>query len=98
MVEIRDVTEEKKEVLNRALLEKKLADECFPGKHIQLDNSAIFIRDRLLNLMAYKEAKIIKMHVYDKSILPQAQEFAKRYEKQFGMTSDFIIEADYSKS
>lgn len=98
MVEIRDVTNEKKREMERAILEGKLAEECFPGQaklvtgvgvpHISVERGG--------KPLAFKWIGIVKMDVYDKNILSQAEQFGRRYEEQFSVRN-FIIETDYSK-
>jgi len=45
---------------------------------------------------AYKYFETVLMYVNKKDIFPQAQEFGRRYEKEFNIRGDFIIETDYS--
>jgi len=91
MVEVRDVTEEKQIQKNRVELEKKLAEECFSGKKIEVIGTLMYID----NGVACKYFGNILMYVKDKSVELQAQEFGRRYEEQFNI-KNFIIETDYS--
>ena len=100
-MKVEDITEDKARKKERARLEEQLAKECFPRKIVKLDMpNLIGVRTSpISNRLADKYIGTITMTVYDKSILPQAQEFARRYEEQFGLkehSTDFIIETDYS--
>ena len=98
MVKVEDITAEKEENLNRARLEKKLAEECFLGKVIKLSDNSLFIRNMGSNkLVAYKFIGLTRINVYDKLVLEQAKTFGAMYESAFNMTGDFLVETDYSK-
>jgi len=102
MVAIIDITSDRLKTKGRAELEKKLAEECFPGKRVENDvlPSYIYIyKDK--KIVADKSIGTIKMTIYDEDFLSQAIDFARRYEKQFGLKehhAPFIIETDYSKN
>ena len=98
MIRIIDITEKQERQMRRARLEEQLAKECFEGKEVKLLGSVgININDNLKQL-ALKMINAPKMEVYDEGVLPQAETFAKKYEEQFNVKGDFIIETDYSKN
>jgi len=101
MVEIRPVTEERVKEKERMRLEKQLAEECFPKCHVDSMGNLFFIRTNVIcNYVADKNVGTIVMRLYKRKFESQAQEFARRYEEQFGLkehSTDFIIETDYSK-
>jgi len=97
MVKIIDITEEKEREMKQEKLEEQLAKECFEGKRVKLNvlgGIGIYYKGKNL---AYKYQGP-KMEVYVRSVLPQAETFAQKYEEQFHCQNDFIINTDYSKN
>jgi len=98
-IEVRDVTPERESEKKRGALELALAKECFPGKQVKFSQSMtnyITISNVTGRVLADKNAGLVRMDVYDESVLPQAKEFGRKYKAQFGV-GHFVIETDYSK-
>lgn len=96
MVEIRDITREAQDKIDKNKLEIKLVEECFPGRKIKFDGDLIVVD----NGIALKWFGKALMYVKSGDVLPQAEKFARIYEERFGLkehNADFIIETDYSK-
>jgi hypothetical protein len=97
MVKIRDVTSEKRGEKERARLEIKLAKECFPQQRVKLGTSNdILIYNWSNKTVVQKNVHHCVIYLYDLDVLPQAENFAHKYEEMFGV-SNFVIETDYSK-
>ena len=96
MVKIIDVTEEKEREKKEEELEVQLARECFIGREVKYYEEfsiSIFKESRRL---AFKMIGQPGMNVYEKNVLLQAREFARRYEKQFSSEEEFVITTNYS--
>lgn len=98
MVNIRDVTSEKREEKERARLEIELAKECFPQQRVELGPSNdILIYNWSNQTVVQKNIHHCIIYLYNQNVLPQAEDFARKYEERFGV-SNFVIETDYSES
>ena len=97
MVKVIDITPEREREEEQGRLELTLVRQCFfpPTQVKRLTSGCIVVFDASGEPLASKIIEREKMKVYNESVLPQAEEFGKRYEEQFHISA-FTIETDYS--
>ena len=100
MVQVVDKTNERRKENKQGILERNLMIDCFKGKIIneRPGGYTFYVLENEGNppkILAEKLTGTLMMRVYDKSILEQAKDFGKKYEKEF-IFDNFTIETNYS--